>query len=116
MNTDICVSHRVFDDELRAGRSADGELSVGRVHLRWCGRDECVRHRVLSRIAALEMSDAVLRMARRRGVLMRGKTVVVLRVIVIAVGVRVQQRRQTDRRNQRRDEQQREDAVHMPSL
>ena len=62
------------------------------------------------------MSDTVAWMARCRVVLMRGKAVVVLRVIVIAVGVRVQQRRQTDRRNQRRDEQQREDAVHMPSL
>lgn len=62
------------------------------------------------------MSDTVAWMARRRVVLMRGKAVVVLRVIVIAVGVRVQPRHGAGRRDQRGDEQQRQGAVHMPSL
>jgi hypothetical protein len=47
---------------------------------------------------------------------MSRQPVVVLRVIVIVVDVRVQQRRQTGRRNQRWDEQQRQHAVHTLSL
>ena len=62
------------------------------------------------------MSHPVVRTARCRVVLVSREPVVVLRVIVIVVGVRVQQRRQTGRRNQRRDEQQRQDAVHRLSL
>ena len=116
MNTDIRVSHAAVNMYLRAGRCPEGELRVSSVHLRRCGTDECVRNRVFSRIAALDMSEPVVRMARWGVVLMRRKSVVVLRVIVTAVGVRVQQRRQTERRDQRRDEQQRQDAVHIPSL
>jgi hypothetical protein len=61
---------------------------------------------MLSRIAALEMSHSfVRRMVRWRLVLMSREPVLVLRVAVIAVSVRVQQRRRTERRNQRGDEQ-----------
>jgi hypothetical protein len=71
---------------------------------------------VLSRIAALEMSDSIVAMASGRVVLMSGEPVVVLRVIVIVVGVRVQQRGHARGRNQGRDEQQRQGAVHTLSV
>jgi uncharacterized membrane protein len=67
-------------------------------------------------IAPLETSQSIVGMACGSVVIMRCGPVVVLRVVVIAVGVRVQHRRPTERRNQRRDEQQRQDAVHTPSL
>jgi hypothetical protein len=44
------------------------------------------------------------------------KPVVVLRMIVIVIGVRVERGRHTGRSNQGRDEQQRQDAVHGISL
>lgn len=62
------------------------------------------------------MGQSLVRVARGGVVLMRREPVVVLRVIVIAVGVRVQQRHGAGRRDQRGDEQQRQGAVHMPSL
>ena len=71
---------------------------------------------MLSRIAALQMRFAVVRSSRWRVVLMSRQPVMVLRVIVIAVGVRVQQRHDAGRRDQRRNEQQRQDAMHMSSL
>lgn len=78
--------------------------------------DEYVRNSVLPRIAALQMSYAVVLMARCRVVLMNGKPVVVLGVIVIVIGMRVEQRRHTERRDQRRNEQQCCGAVHQLSL
>jgi hypothetical protein len=71
---------------------------------------------MISRIAALEMSHPIVRMTWHCIVLMSRKPMMVLRVIVIVVGVRVQQRRHTRRRNQRRDEQQRQGAVHTFSV
>ena len=71
---------------------------------------------MLSRIAAIQVSCPVVRSSRWRVVLMSRQPVMVLRVIVIAVGVRVQQRHDAGRRDQRRTEQQRQDAMHMSSL
>jgi hypothetical protein len=51
------------------------------------------------------MSRSIVQWARREVVVVSRESVVVLRVIVIAVGVRVQQRRPAGRRDERRDEQ-----------
>jgi hypothetical protein len=86
------------------------------VYLWWTRTDERERYRVLSRIAALQVGSSVVRMRRLRVVLVGGKPVVVLRMIVIVVDVRVQQRRHAGRRNQRRGKQQRQHAMHTLSL
>ena len=116
MNTDIRVPNAALDLHLHAGRCGEPEFRVNRVHLRWTGPDERERHRVLTRIAALQVSSAAVRRRRRRVVPMGGRPVMVLRMIVIGVGVGVQQRHHAGRRHQRRDEKQRQHAVHPPSL
>ena len=116
MHPDVRVANAALDLYLRTGCCGERELRVSRVHPGRCSANECVRNCVRTRIAALQTSHSVVRMSRWRVVLMRRKAVVVLRVIVLAVGVRVQQRGETGRRNQRRDEQQRQDAVHASSL
>lgn len=116
MNADICVPHAPVGLHIRIRRGADGELRVSRVDGGRRGTHERVRNRVSSWIAPFQMSPPVVRMGRRHFVLMRRESVVMLGVIVIAVGVRVERRRQGERRKERRDEQQRQDAVHSPSL
>jgi hypothetical protein len=116
MDADVRASNAALDLYFRRWRCGKADLRVNAVHLRWCGAAECVRNGVLSRITALHMSHSVVRMARCRVVLVSREPVVVLRVIVIGVGVCVQQRRQRIRRNQRRDEQRRQDTVHTVSL
>ena len=116
MNPDIRVSHAALDLNLATARYRDGELRMDGVHLRWRRTHERDRHGVLSRIAALQMSHSVVGIARWRVVRMSREPMMVLRMVVILVGVRVQQRRHAERRNQRRDEQQRCNAVHKLSL
>jgi hypothetical protein len=115
VNADIRVSNAVLDLYLRSGRCGEGELRVNSMHLRRDCTDERKRNRVPSRIAARQVSSPIVRMRRLR-VLVSGKPVMVLRMIVIGVGVGVQQGHHAGSRNQRRDEQQRQDAVHELSL
>jgi hypothetical protein len=105
VNTNIRVSNAALDLHYRARRCGKGELRVNGVHLWRRGAHEREGHDVLCRIAALEMSRSVILMGRCGVVLVSGQPVMVLGVVVIVVGVRVQQRRHTRRRNQRRDEQ-----------
>lgn len=62
------------------------------------------------------MSRSVVPCPRDELVAVSRESMVVLGMIVIAVGVRVQQRRSADRRDQRRDEQYYQDALHRLSL
>jgi len=116
VNTNIHVSNAVLEDHLRGGCCGEGELRITGVHLWRRGTHERERHDVLCRVAALQMCRSVIRMARFGVVLVDGQPVVVLGVVVIVVGVRVQQRRHTRRHHQRRDEQQRQGAVHTVSV
>ena len=112
MNTNIHISNGRFDLQLWHEGNPWPEFSVNGVDLRWIRTDECERDRVLSRIAALEVSRPVVRMRWLRVVLMSGKPVLVLRVIVIGVVVDVQQRHRAGRCDQCRNEQQCEGAMH----
>lgn len=116
MNTDVPESNAAIDVHLHAGRCAESELRVDILGRRCAGGDECMENRVVSGVAALQTSRSVVRTVCRRMVPVHRQPMVVLRMIVIAVCVRVQQRRQSGRRNQRRDEQQRQGAVHDVSL
>lgn len=112
MNTHIHISNGGFDLQLWHERNRWPDLSVNGVDQRWICTDECGRDRVLSRIAALQVSRSVVRMRWLRVVLMSGKPVMVLRMIVIRVVVGVQQGHRAGRRNQCRNEQQCEGAMH----
>lgn len=116
MNAEVRISNSPGDLQLWNQRSRRRVLRVNAVHLWWTRTHERERYRVLSRIAALQVSRSVVRMRRPRVVLVGGRPVVVLRMIVIVVGVRVEQRRHAGRHNQRRDEQQHQSAVHQLSL
>jgi len=116
VNTDVEVANRALELNFRNCRRREGELRIDDLNLRRRCADERERQDVLSRVAAHQMSRWVIRMVPCRVVLVGGQPVVVLGVVVIVVGVRVQRRRQTGRRNQRRDEQQRQDAAHTVSL
>ena len=116
MSTDIRVSNGVLDRHLHAGCGRKGELRVNAVHLWRRGAHEHERHDVLCRIASLQMSRSIIRMARRGVMLVGGQPMVVVGVVVIGVSVSVQQRGYTGRRNQRRDEQQRRGTVHTVSV
>ena len=63
-------------------------------------------------VAPLDTSDASVGMRWRQLVLVRGRSVVMLRMIVIRVDVRVQQRPPARGRHQRRNEEERQDALH----
>lgn len=89
MNTDIRISNGGFDQHLWHERNLWADLSVNGLDLRWIRADECERDRVLSRIAALQMSRRVVGGRWLRVVLMSGKAVMVLRMIVIGVVVGV---------------------------
>lgn len=112
MNTDIRISNGGFDLQLWHERNRWPDLSVNGVDLRWIRTDECERDRVLSRIAALQVSRSVARTRGFRVVLMSGKPVMVIGMIVIRVGVGVQHGHHAGRRNQCRNEQQCEGAMH----
>jgi hypothetical protein len=112
MYADVRVTGAALHSYLRSGCCEDREFRRRRVHPRRCAANECVGNHVLSRVAAFETSRCVASTARRRVVLMSRKAVMVFGMIVIDVGVRVQQRHDPERRNQRGDEQQRQDAVH----
>jgi hypothetical protein len=116
VNTDIRVLNAARYLHDRAGRCGESQLPVHGVHAWRRGAHEREGHDVLCRIAALEMSRSVIRMARCGVVLVGGQPVLVLWVVVIVEGVRVQRRRHTTRRNQRRDEQYRQSAVHPVSV
>ena len=115
MNMHIGASNAALDLYLRTWRCGEGELRVKGMSLRRCCTGESERNPVLSRIAALQMGHIVVGMAGRGVVLMSREPVAMLRMIVIAVDVRVQQRRHAGRRHQRRDEQQRQHS-HETSL
>lgn len=116
MDSDVRKSNAALNRQLHVRYCGGRLLRVRGLQLGRRGTDERAGHRVISRIAALEMSPSVVRMTWRRVVLMRRGPMTVLRVIVAVVGVRVQQRRQARRHNQRRDEQQRQGAVHVVSV
>lgn len=108
MNTNVRVSNAALDPYLRTRRCGKHDLRVSSVYVRRCGTDEGVRNRVLSGIAAFQMSLAVLIGGWQRVVLMHGPSMVVLWMIVIVVRVSVQRRRDARRREERRHEQQRQ--------
>jgi hypothetical protein len=112
VNADVCVSNTALDPYLRARRWGKRNLRVSSVYLRRCDADECERNPVLSGIAAFHMSCSVIRMRRLGVVLVKGKRVNVLRMIVVIIGVGVEQRPHAGSRNQRRDEQRCQGAVH----
>ena len=112
MNPDVRVANAALDLHVRTQRCGKRDLRVSSMDLRRCGTDECERNRVLSWIAALQMRCAVVRMRRLRVVFVSGRSVMVLRMIVIAVGVGVERRHHAGRRNQRRNEQRRQGAMH----
>lgn len=105
MNPDVRRAHVARDADVGPGRRRGREFRVRGVRLQRRGANECVRNRVLSRIAVLETSRSVVSCARDELVAVSRESVVMLRMIVIAVGVRMQQRRPAGRRDQRRDEQ-----------
>ncbi len=92
MNTDVRVSNGALDPCLRIRHRGKRDLRVSRVQLWKRDADECVRHRVLSGIAALQMSFPVIICDWRCVVRVRRQPVVVLWMIVIVVRVRVQRR------------------------
>ena len=112
VNADVSVSNPVLDLNLHARCCGENELRVNRVRLWRRGAHNHEGHDVLCRSAALQMRRSVIGMVRRRVVLVGRQSVVVLRVVVIVVGVRVEQGRDARRREQRWDEQQRQGAVH----
>lgn len=116
MHADIRVSNRSFDPPLWNQRRRYPDRCVCSVHERWSGTHEREGHRVPPWIAALQVTAAIFRMCRLRVVLVGGKPVMVFRVIVIVVGVGVQQRRHARGRNQRRDEQRCQGAMHTMSV
>jgi hypothetical protein len=75
---------------------------------------------VLSRVAALDTRDPLIvtcRGERRRQVMIvRSRAVMVVGMIVIRVGVRMQQRPHARGHQQRRNEEERQDARHAMSL
>lgn len=108
MNTNVRVSDGALDPHLRTRRRGKRDLRVSSVHLWRCHADECVRNRVLSGIAAFQMSIPVIIRNRHCVMLMRRQSVVVLWMVVIVVHVGVQRRHHPRRREERRDEQQRQ--------
>jgi len=116
VSTDVSVASGALEPNFRNGRGRQHELRVDEVNLRRRCGDEREGQDVLSRGAALQLSRSVIRLAPRGLVRVGGQPVVVLGVVVIAVGVRVQPRRQAGGRSQRKDEQQRQDAAHPLSV
>ena len=112
MNTDIRISNGGFDLHLWHERNLWPDHSVNSADLRWIRADERDRDRVISRIAALQVSRRVVGMRWLRVVLVSGKAVMVLRMIVIGVIVGVQQGHRAGRRSQCRNEEQCEGAKH----
>ena len=90
MNPNFGVSNGPLDLQRRCWRGGQRDLRVDGVYLRRRGTNERERNSVLSWIAALQMRHSIIGMDRHSGVFMGRQPVVVLRVIVIAVGVRVQ--------------------------
>ena len=91
MHTDVAVANAALDLYLRVACYGQRELRLACVHVRRCGTDEYVRNRVPSWIAPLATSQSLVGLVRRGFVLMRGEAVVMLDVIMIAVGVHVEQ-------------------------
>lgn len=75
---------------------------------------------MLARVAPLDTSDPFIAMRFgmrwREVVLVRGQSVVMLRMIVVRIDVRMQLRPHACGGNQRRNEEQRQDALHTTSL
>jgi hypothetical protein len=90
VNANIGESNSPLDQQLwrRQGRQANHR--VDGVHLWWGSVDECERKGVLSWIAAFDTRYSIVGMGRHCVVLMNRWPMVVLRMIVIAVGMRVQ--------------------------
>ncbi len=93
MNADLRISNSRFDLQLWTQRCRLDNLRINGVGLWRSCADERKRNAVLSRFAVLQPNQPLVRMTWSRIVHMSRKSVVVLSVIVIVVGVGVQQRR-----------------------
>jgi hypothetical protein len=112
MNANVGGSNDALELSLRFWRRRQADVRVDGVHLRRSCAQERERHEVSPRIAALQMRTSVRVIRHERAMLVESRPVVVLRMIVMAVGVSVQQRRHAGRSHQRRDEQPGQDALH----
>jgi hypothetical protein len=90
VNADIRELNAVRELHLRRRRCGQADLRINGVHLWWSGTDERERNGVLSWIAALQMRHSIVWMRRHCVMFMGRQPVVVLWMIVIVVGVRVQ--------------------------
>lgn len=112
MNAYIRVRSRTLHLHRGIRRDREHKFRLDDRHLPRCGADERERHEVLSRVALFDVRRVVIRMASRHVVLVRREAVLVLGMIVIVVGVRVERGYGPRRCHQGRHEQQRQDAVH----
>jgi hypothetical protein len=90
VNADIRVSNGAFDLQLGHRRCDQADYRLDSVHLCGSGADERERNDMLSWIAALQVRNPIVSMGRHHLVLMGSEPMVVLRMIVIVVGMRVQ--------------------------
>ena len=96
MHTNIQGSNTAPDLELWRRRCRKGDLRVDSVHLRSCHTDTRERNRVVSWIAVLEMRTSIVGVMAYPVMLVDGQSMVVFRMIVIAVEVWVQRRHNPD--------------------
>jgi hypothetical protein len=116
VNPNVFRLRRHLDLELRRWPSAKTDISVETMRLRRSCTDECERDCVRSRIAAFQMRRGVFAVCDHAVMLVSGEAVVVLGVIVVVVGVGVQQGHRARCGDQHQNEQQRHRAVHNMSL
>jgi hypothetical protein len=90
VNANIRVSNGALDLQLRRRRCGQADHRSDGVHLGWRCADEGEWNGVLSWIAALHMRKSIIGMSRQSVMLMDRQPMVVLRMIVIVVGMRVQ--------------------------
>lgn len=112
MDPDVRITDRLPTLKVRRRELGDAELRDNGGNLWNRGAQRCERDRVFSRFAALNPSDALVAMRCRQVVFVRGQSVAMLRMIVIRVNVRMQQRPRARGRHQRRNEEERQDAPH----
>lgn len=100
------------DLDCRRQRSWNTDVGVEGAHLRRSCADEPQRYDVLRWIAALHMGRTFLGMRGDAVRFVSCQAVVVLRMVVIVVEMRVQERERALRGSQRRNEQEDERPVH----
>ena len=90
MNANLRPRNRSCYLHLWRHRCGRAYLRIDGVHLWWSGADERERNGVPSWIAPVQMRHIIVGVAHHRVVFMGRQAVVVLGMIVITVGVRVQ--------------------------